>query len=62
VVAKLIDNEFKIDESNSVDKRKEFDYSQFGYNSLHKVCELKKSRIKLSEYSKFKGIYFEVQI
>ncbi len=60
-VAELISKEFEIDIYNSVDKRK-IEFDRFGYLSLHFVVSLNKSRLKLTEYKKFKGLKFEIQI
>ncbi|ELX4170298.1 hypothetical protein QJ364_003105 [Vibrio vulnificus] len=61
-IAALIEKEFSVDESNSIDKRKALEPDRFGYMSLHLVGEHKSSRLKLPEYKQYKGIRFEVQI
>jgi ppGpp synthetase/RelA/SpoT-type nucleotidyltranferase len=61
-VAELIEKEFEIDQKNSIDKRKEWDYAEFGYSSLHKVGKLNQSKVALEDYSKFRGLFFEIQI
>lgn len=60
-VAKVVEEEFDIDQENSVDKR-EIDTDRFGYRSLHYVASLKKNRTILSEYSDFEAFKFEFQI
>ena len=60
-VAEKINNELKIDASNSVDKRV-LRVDQFGYRSLHYVVELNEDRCKLSEYALCQGIKAEIQI
>lgn len=60
-IATLIEEEFVIDQDNSVDKRK-IDSDKFGYRSLHYVATLKKDRTNLSEYSSYKEQKFEFQI
>lgn len=60
-IAAIIDKEFLVDWDNSVDKRK-LDFDKFGYLSLHYVVELKRDRLKLTEYKGFKNIKFEIQI
>lgn len=60
-IAALIEEEFVIDQENSVDKRK-IDNDKFGYRSLHYVTNLKKDRIKLPEYSSYGEQKFEFQI
>ncbi|WP_024681027.1 GTP pyrophosphokinase family protein [Pseudomonas syringae] len=62
VVARLIEREFKIDRSNSIDKRASLDPDRFGYLSLHYVASLNKSRSSLQEYSGFGKLKVEVQI
>ena len=57
-----IKNEFVVDETRSVDKRKSIDPSVFGYASVHLIVELSEARIRLPEYSAFKDMKCEVQI
>jgi len=61
-VARVIEQEFSIDEENSVDKRVVLDPDRFGYLSLHYVARLDPVRIGLAEYRSFKGKVFELQI
>lgn len=61
-VAKIISEQFEVDEENTIDKRKALDPDKFGYLSLHYVISLKEDRLKLPEYSIFKGIKVEIQI
>lgn len=60
-IAFIIEKEFDVDKDNSVDKRK-VEYDRFGYQSLHFVASLNKSRLKLTEYKQFKNLKFEIQI
>jgi putative GTP pyrophosphokinase len=60
-VAKIIRNEFEIDEKNSVDKRI-VDNDKFGYKSLHYVVSFNQNRLQLTEYKPFENIKIEVQI
>lgn len=60
-IAKIIENEFKIDTENSIDKRI-LETDKFGYRSLHYVISLDTERTKLSEYKKFKPLKAEIQI
>ena len=60
-VAKIIEGEFEIDKHNSIDKR-QLKEDQFGYRSLHYVVECNKDRLKLSEYQRFSGKKFEIQV
>lgn len=62
LISKLIEREFKIDDVNSIDKRKAIEPDRFGYMSLHLVVEHSDLRTNLPEYQKFKGIKFEIQI
>lgn len=59
--ATLAESEFD-DGPNSVDKRKSTDPDRFGYASVHYVLSLKPSRAQLSEYRRFAGLKFELQI
>jgi len=60
-VADIFKTEFDIDFPNSVDKRL-IESDKFGYRSLHYVASLSDERAKLTEYKKYKGLKFEVQI
>jgi len=61
IVDILYDN-FKIDKKNSVDKRQILKKNQFGYRGIHFILSLKKDRLELPEYMKYKGLKFELQI
>lgn len=61
-VAKIMTEQFEIDEENTIDKRKALDPDRFGYLSLHYVISLKDDRLSLPEYSIFKDIKVEIQI
>lgn len=60
-VAAAIAEEFDIDPTNSVDKRRSLAADRFGYLSLHHVLSLKDSRCELTEYKAFKGLKVELQ-
>ena len=60
-VAETIRREFEIDQKNSVDKR-ETEPDKFGYYALNLVCTYSKARTAISEYKKFAGVFFEIQI
>ena len=60
-IAEIFKTEFDIDFPNSVDKRL-VESDKFGYRSLHYVASLSEERAKLTEYKKYKGLKFEVQI
>ncbi len=61
-VAKLIRQEFCVDEDNSVDKRKMLAPDRFGYLSLHLIVNLSAEQAKLPEYEQFKECKVEIQI
>ena len=61
-VAEVIQKEFRIDYSASVDKRTLLDPDRFGYLSLHYIAELSPQRLLLTEYSRFKKCINEIQI
>ena len=61
-VARLIEEEFKIDAERSVDKRAALDPDRFGYLSLHYIAQLTQNRSQLVEYRTYAGVLFEVQI
>lgn len=61
-IASLISKEFEIDRKNSVDKRMLVDPDRFGYRSLHYVVKLKRTRLRLPEYSGFSDCKIEIQI
>lgn len=61
IIADVFKREFEIDFPNSIDKR-EVEADKFGYRSLHYVASLNKARLSLTEYKRFKGLKFEVQI
>jgi putative GTP pyrophosphokinase len=60
-VEQLVRKEFEIDNHNSIDKRL-LQTNEFGYRSLHLVGLLETSRLKLTEYERYKGLKFEIQI
>lgn len=60
-IDKLIRKEFEIDSKNSIDKRI-LQTNEFGYRSLHIVATIEKNRLKLTEYRRYKGLKFEIQI
>lgn len=60
--ADLVESTFSIDEENSLNKSDLLGIDRLGYRSIHFVCDLGKSRTKLSEYAPYKGLRFEIQI
>lgn len=61
-IAEVLEREFQVDSSASVDKRKYADPDRFGYSSLHYVVEMLAVRTQLSEYSRFQGFKCEIQV
>lgn len=61
-ISRIIEEEFHVDEKNSIDKGELLGVDKVGYKSVHYVVKLNEDRTKLTEYKDFKGIYFEVQI
>jgi len=61
-ICKIIEENFKIDKENSLDKGKNLGLDKVGYKSVHFVAELPDSRVKLTEYKKFNKLKFEIQI
>jgi len=61
-VARVIRDEFSIDQENSVDKRKLIDPDRFGYLSLHYVVSLSPERASLTENEKYSGLKCEIQV
>lgn len=61
-VARVIQDEFNIDYSLSVDKRAILDPDRFGYLSLHYIAKLPDKRLRLTEYKPFKQCITEIQI
>ena len=57
-----LQDQFYIDEKNSVDKRKALGDREFGYLSLHRIAMVSPQRGKLIEYLRFKDEPFEIQI
>jgi putative GTP pyrophosphokinase len=61
-VANVVEREFVIDYKNSVDKGQVMDPDRFGYLSMHFIATLGDDRTGLTEYQRFRGIPFEVQV
>jgi len=58
----LIDREFCVDSSRSVDKRTSLALDQFGYLSVHKIVRLSEQRTKLPEWTGLTELFAEIQI
>lgn len=61
-IASIIQEEFEVDKSNSVDKRIKLDPDRFGYLSIHYVVKLNTNRLLLPEFLRFKKLKIEIQI
>jgi putative GTP pyrophosphokinase len=61
-IAEIIEREFRINPHLSVDKRKSLGADQFGYVSVHYIANFSDARSQLTEYGRFKGMQFEIQI
>jgi len=61
-ISELIAKEFDIDWSNSSDKRKAHKPEEFGYQSIHYVVKLSKSRSSLLEWHHLAGLQAEIQV
>ena len=62
VVGEILESNFNIDLRHSIDKRKNFDYQEFGYSSLHKVARFKPETLPMEKRDKLAELYFEIQI
>ncbi|MCY9549805.1 GTP pyrophosphokinase [Lysinibacillus xylanilyticus] len=62
LVEKLIKEEFKVDDKNSLDKGALLKSNEFGYRSVHYILSLSEERLRLPEWSKYREYKFEVQI
>lgn len=61
-IVTLLTKEFKIDEVNSIDKKKILDPDRFGYLSYHIICSINDERAQLREYKNYKDLKFEIQV
>jgi ppGpp synthetase/RelA/SpoT-type nucleotidyltranferase len=59
-ISDLIRDNFIIHEAE--DKSEKLGIDKFGYQSVHFIVSLSKHRTNLPEYSRFKGIEFEIQV
>ncbi len=61
-ICDIIKELFKIDYSNSEDKSDLLEADKMGYKSVHYIASFTNERINLSEFEKFSGIFFEIQV
>jgi len=61
-IASIIESEFCVDDTNTIDKRKAMDPDRFGYLSLHYIVSLDGKRSSLPEYRILNDLTFEIQI
>lgn len=61
-VAETVKSSFRVRPNESIDKSSSLASDQFGYRSLHLVCDIGPDRERLPEFSPFVGMPFEIQI
>jgi ppGpp synthetase/RelA/SpoT-type nucleotidyltranferase len=61
-VCQIIQQTFNVHKDKSLDKASELEENQFGYRSVHFVCDLGSVRGKLPEFAVYSGLFFEVQV
>ncbi|WP_066759365.1 GTP pyrophosphokinase [Crocinitomix algicola] len=61
-IIRIIQDEFLLDEENSVIKGAEFNPNEFGYRSSHIVIKLSDNRISLPEWTSYQEFNCEIQI
>lgn len=59
---KIIRDSFKIHDGDCIDKSKTMAVNEFGYKSVHYVCDLGEERARISEYKHIHKISFEIQL
>lgn len=60
-LGKIISSEFAVDSAHSYDLKTRLETDQFGYRSIHYVCQYNPDRLRLREYSRFADIDMEIQ-
>ena len=61
-VKNLIEENFRVDRKNTVDKKSQLAKNQFSYEGIHYVVRLPRGKTELSEYAEFAGLRFEIQL
>ncbi len=61
-VEDLVKFSFNVHKEHIVHKGEDLGTDRIGYRSIHYVCDLGESRVKLPEYSRYVGLLFELQI
>ncbi len=62
IISSILKENFELDTKNSIDKNQTLNSNEFGYQSVHLVMSLNKSRNKLPEWKPYKDYKFEVQV
>ncbi len=61
-VGTLIEEAFRVDKPNSLNKDSLLPTNQIGYRSVHYVCDLGEKRAHVDEYRSLSGLRFEFQV
>jgi putative GTP pyrophosphokinase len=61
-VCEIINNNFKIDKEESIDKGRELKPNEFGYRSVHEIISIDNIRCKLPEWKIFDQFKAEIQV
>ncbi|MEU7957712.1 GTP pyrophosphokinase [Micromonospora humida] len=61
-ISDIIRSQFDVDPARSIDKSAALEADRFGYSSLHFVATLEAERSALPEWTRYAGIYFEIQL
>lgn len=62
LVENLINNNFIVDNDNSVNKANLFESNEFGYVSRHYIVKLSRERARLTEWKRFSKLFAEIQV
>lgn len=61
-ICKVLQDEFSVDEENSVNKAEILETDKVGYLSVHYILQLSKKRLELPEYKRYEDLKCEVQV